>query len=110
MNISNELLAAYAAGNVSDEERAQVRQYLLERPSELESVMMMMDEDYDIEPESHSDKESDGITIYLNHSKHSEHTSNSISRVASCDFPNASQKSKNSFDDNIESLLSEVDF
>ena len=89
MNISNELLAAYAAGNVSDEERAQVRQYLLERPSELESVMMMMDEDYDIEPESHSDKESDGITIYLNHSIDWEHTSNSITRVASCDFTNA---------------------
>ena len=110
MNISNELLAAYAAGNVSDEERARVRQYLLEHPSELESVMIMMDEDYDLEPQSHIENENNGITIYLNHSKHSEHTSNSISRVASCDFPNASQISKNSFDDNIESLLSELNF
>ena len=44
MKISNELLAAYAEGNVSTEERNVVRQYLAEYPQELESVMMMMDE------------------------------------------------------------------
>lgn len=49
MNISNELLAAYAEGNVSNDERNAVRQYLAENPQELESVMMMMDEDYDLE-------------------------------------------------------------
>ena len=51
MKISNELLAAYAENNVSKEERNQVRQYLKENPSELESVMMMMDEDYEMEVE-----------------------------------------------------------
>lgn len=50
MKISNELLAAYAEGNVSIEERKQVRQYLSENPAELESVMMMMDEDYELDP------------------------------------------------------------
>lgn len=49
MKISNELLAAYAEGNVSAEERNVVRQYLTEYPQELESVMMMMDEDYELE-------------------------------------------------------------
>lgn len=48
INISDELLAAYAEGNVSNDERMAVRQYLMDNPSELESVMMMMDEDYDI--------------------------------------------------------------
>ena len=47
MKISNELLAAYAEGKVTKEERNQVRQYLAENPQELESVMMM-DEDYEL--------------------------------------------------------------
>lgn len=48
MNITNELLAAYAEGNVSNEERLAVRQYLTENPQEWDSMLMMMDEDYDI--------------------------------------------------------------
>ena len=48
MNITNELLAAYAEGNVSNEERVAVRQYLTENPGEWDSMLMMMDEDYDI--------------------------------------------------------------
>lgn len=48
MNITNELLAAYAEGNVSDEERLAVRLYLTENPQEWDSMVMMMDEDYDI--------------------------------------------------------------
>jgi len=51
MDITNELLAAYAEGNVSDSERIAVRQYLAEHPEELESVMIMMDEDFDIQLE-----------------------------------------------------------
>lgn len=49
MNISNELLAAYATGNVTNEERNAVRQYLAENPRDLETVMMMMDDDYEVE-------------------------------------------------------------
>lgn len=48
INISDNILAAYAEGNVSYDERIAVRQYLMENPNELESVMMMMDEDYDL--------------------------------------------------------------
>ena len=48
INISDEMLAAYADGNVSHAERNAVRRYLMENPNELESVMMMMDEDYDL--------------------------------------------------------------
>ncbi len=48
MIISNELLAAYAVGAVTKEERNHVRQYLAENSYELESVMMMMDDDYEL--------------------------------------------------------------
>lgn len=55
MKISNELLAAYAEGKVTKEERNQVRQYLAENPQELESVMMMMDEDYELSVDDNID-------------------------------------------------------
>ena len=55
MEITNELLAAYAEGNVTPEERKAVREYLTEHPSQLESVMMMMDEDYGMEVDSKTD-------------------------------------------------------
>ena len=58
MDITNELLAAYAAGNVSDSERNVVRQYLADHPEELESVMIMMDEDFDIQLEDIGDRAS----------------------------------------------------
>ncbi len=48
MEITIELLAAYAEGKVSDAERNAVRQYLANHPAQLETVMTMMDEDYDI--------------------------------------------------------------
>lgn len=48
IHITDELLSAYADGNVTLDERLAVRQYLMDNPNELESVMMMMDEDYDI--------------------------------------------------------------
>ncbi len=53
MEITNELLAAYAKGNVSESERKAVRQYLIDNPDELENIMMMMDEDYDIQLDDH---------------------------------------------------------
>lgn len=67
MNISDELLAAYAEGNVSQDERIAVRQYLMDNPDELESMMMMMDEDYDLALDN-PDKASasDGFDMRLN--------------------------------------------
>ena len=52
MEITNELLAAYAEGNVSESERNAVRQYLTDHPDRLETVMIMMDEDFDIQLDS----------------------------------------------------------
>lgn len=49
MEVTNEILAAYAEGKVSIEERNQVREYLTKHPSKLESVVAMMDEDYELE-------------------------------------------------------------
>lgn len=55
MEITNQLLAAYAEGNVSNEERNAVRQHLTEHPDQLETVMMMMDEDYELEVDDEND-------------------------------------------------------
>ena len=44
MIIDNELLAAYAEGNVSQEEREAVRQYLAENPDMMESVLFAMED------------------------------------------------------------------
>lgn len=57
MEITNELLAAYAEGNVSESERDAVRQYLVDNPDELETIMIMMDDDYEICLNDETDEE-----------------------------------------------------
>lgn len=57
MTITNELLAAYAEGKVSQEEREAVRNYLVEHPETLRTVMIMMDEYYDIELDDATEEE-----------------------------------------------------
>lgn len=54
MKITDELLASYAEGNVSLQERKAVRQYLMDNPDRLESVLMMMDDNYEITPDGGS--------------------------------------------------------
>ena len=49
MTITSEMLAAYAEGKVSGVERDAIRKYLADNPSELQTVVMMMDEDYDLD-------------------------------------------------------------
>lgn len=49
MIIDNELLAAYAEGSVSQDEREAVRQYLAENPGMMESVLFAMDDFVDDE-------------------------------------------------------------
>lgn len=63
MEITNELLAAYAEGNVSKEERDAVRQYLTEHPEELESVLMMMDDYYDLDIEDNQEEPDNTIQM-----------------------------------------------
>ena len=58
MEITNERLAAYAEGNVSESERNAVRQYLIDNPDELESVMKLLDDDYDIQLDNHINTDS----------------------------------------------------
>ena len=53
MVITKDLLAAYAKGSVSESERNAVRQHLTDNPEDLETVMMMMDDDYDIQLDGH---------------------------------------------------------
>ena len=57
MKITNELLAAYAEGKVSQEEREAVRQYLVEHPEKLRTVMIMMDKYYDMDVEDSEEEE-----------------------------------------------------
>lgn len=56
MTITSEMLAAYAEGKVSGAERDAIRKYLADNPSELKSVVMMMDEDYDLEVDEEANK------------------------------------------------------
>lgn len=63
MEITNELLAAYAEGNVSNEEREAVRQYLTENPEELESVVMMMDDYYDLDVKDENDESGNTVSM-----------------------------------------------
>lgn len=56
MEITNDILAAYVEGHVSDEERKAVRQYLVENPSAMEDVLVMLDEDFELEPSVESDE------------------------------------------------------
>lgn len=46
MEITNELLAAYAEGNVSNDERMAVRDHLMHNPDSMQTVMLMMDKAY----------------------------------------------------------------
>lgn len=61
MEITNELLAAYAEGNVSETERNAVRQYLTDNPNELETMLIMMDEDYELNTDVPLNKSTDHI-------------------------------------------------
>lgn len=51
MDISDNLLAAYAKGKVSESERNAVRQYLMHHPERLKDILLMMDDDADINRE-----------------------------------------------------------
>lgn len=57
MDISNELLASYSEGKVTESERCAVRDYLAEHPDEMETVMMMMDDDFDLQLDDDPDIE-----------------------------------------------------
>ena len=63
MEISSELLAAYAKGKVTEPERTTVRRYLTEHPEELESVIIMMDDDYDLNLQKVSQPESPKLSM-----------------------------------------------
>lgn len=48
MEITNELIAIYAEGNATQDEKEIVRKYLMENPQQLETVMMVMDGHFDL--------------------------------------------------------------
>lgn len=114
MKISNELLAAYAAGNVTNDERSAVRQYLMEHPQELESVMMMIDDDYELELD---DAEENEFFVGNQHGADSFHdialsaaafapqmsslNHNSVSRTTS---------DRSSFNQQLDKLLDDIGF
>ena len=112
MNISNELLAAYAEGNVTNDERNAVRQYLAEHPQELESVMMMMDEDYELDLDDAEEND------FLVDSQHEADSFHDIALSAAAFAPqtiflnhnSVSKKTgdRNSFSQQLDELLDDI--
>lgn len=51
MDITTNMLAAFAKGNATSEEKCMIRQYLMNHPDEMESVLLFMDDDIDLEPD-----------------------------------------------------------
>ena len=112
MNISNELLAAYAAGNVTNDERNSVRQYLAEHPQELESVMMMMDDDYELDLD---DAEENDFFVDGKHMADSFHdiALSAAAFAPQTSFPNHNSVSRttggrNSFNQQLDELLDDI--
>lgn len=112
MNISNELLAAYATGNVTNEERNAVRQYLAGNPRDLETVMMMMDDDYELELDSTDENE------FLVDGQHGAESFHDIALSAAAfapqmSYPNHNSVSRttsdrNSFNQQLDELLDDI--
>lgn len=67
MEITNELIAIYAEGNATQDEKKAVRKHLMENPHLLETVMMVMDEHYDLALDS-EDVDASGSSSKGNHS------------------------------------------
>ena len=63
MIITNELLAAYAEGNVSQEEREAVRRYLAENPEEMESVLFAMEYPFTLDEQTENIKPQDSSIL-----------------------------------------------
>ena len=112
MNISNELLAAYAEGNVTNDERNSVRQYLAEHPQELESVMMMMDEDYELDLD---DAEENDFFVDCQHGADSFHdialsAAAFAPRMSCMNHNSVSRKTggRNSFSQQLDELLNDI--
>lgn len=112
MTITSEMLAAYAEGKVSGAERDAIRKYLAENPSELKSVVMMMDEDYDLDLD-------EGVNKSFDYSCGAEDGSDfNIALSAAAFAPlgkgickpqiNNSRKQRKSFDSCINDLLDEI--
>lgn len=114
MKISNELLAAYAAGNVTHDERNAVRQYLAEHPQELESVMMMMDDDYELELD---DAEGNDFFVGDQHEKKTFHdialSAAAFAPQISCMNHNSvsgTTSNRSSFSQQMDELLDDIGF
>lgn len=101
MEITNDILAAYVEGNVSDSDREEIRQYLADNPEQLETVMIMMDEDYDIQLEgSHRFNNADSFNSELDNllDDVSKVPTISLSPISKSVLPMMSMAAKNSVD------------
>lgn len=113
MDISDNLLAAYVEGQITDAERNAVRRYLAEHPDELKCVALMMDTNDDLDTE-----EFDVDTAPLQHKA----SFSDICYSAAAFVPNIvprtnvlgnhiktfGSKSKTTFSQRLESLLDDI--
>lgn len=112
MNISSEMLAAYAEGKVFGAERDAIRKYLADNPSELQTVAIMMDEDYDLDVDDSAREPFD----YAGETDDSSDFSIALSAAAfapqsksmSKPIVNKSPKQRMSFDSCLNDLLDDI--
>lgn len=112
MTISDEQLAAYAECKVSGAERDAIRKYLADNPSELQSVVMMIDEDYELDVEKGTNESFD----YTGGTDDSSDFNIALSAAAFaprskgiCKLQNNNfHKQRKSFDSCINDLLDEI--
>ena len=112
MTITSEMLAAYAEGKVFGAERDAIRKYLAENPSELKSVAVMMDEDYELDVD---DEEKESLD-YVGGTDDGSDLNIALSSAAFAPRSkgigkariNIYQKQRKSFDTCINDLLDEI--
>ena len=117
MNITDELLAAYAEGNVNEQERDVVRRYLTDHPDELETVVTMMDGDYDLnlddspvsEDHPSSTIEDSFSNICYSAAAFVPHVMPAIGKVAKAIFGKKDSQDGSAFHQRLNDLLDEVE-
>lgn len=113
MEMTNELLAAYSEGNITEPEREAVRQYLTDNPAELETVMMMMDEDYELEVDDDVDNDVDDRSAMKIGNVFSD-ICYSAAAFAPCSMPmkgtfkSPPNANKNNFSQRLDDLLDDI--
>lgn len=112
MKITDQLLAAYAEGNVTEEERRMVRRHLTNHPDQIEVVVTMMDEDFELEVDDDADNDTiaDSSNIYNSFSDLCYSAAAFVPRIMPKKSSSAkqNQRSHATFQQRLNELLDEI--